>query len=455
MLGASQTTAAMPNRKEAGAVGPLLFLALLLFFFISTTPFADYGGAALIDPQVGNSNLVNQVVTLVLSAALIGYGITSRLGPGAMLQPRNVTVPLFVWFVAVSAISATPDVALRKVVLALLICTDASVFLLLPRSTRQFARLLMWGTLVMLAVAYLGVALVPGRAIHQATELIEPEHAGLWHGQFPHKNVAAAVMVLSCFIGLYIYGVGFRLGSLVILALSGVFLLHTGGKSAIAYLPVTLAIAHVFERWRWSRVPIAIGGPLLFNVMAIGCALSEEVSAFVRSIGIDPTFTARTDIWRLAVDAIGRHPILGYGFQGFWQTDDLFYSGGGTSTWAVKAYNGHNSWIDVTLTTGLPALVMVIVWLVILPLRDIARAEATGNDPALTRLFTRIWLYGLFSACLETVFFESGEPLWFMLLFAVFGLRLQAGARARQEEATETAEIRGGSPRQPSFGLQP
>ena len=65
----------------------------------------------------------------------------------------------------------------------------------------------------------------------------------------------------------------------------------------------------------------------------------------------------------------------------------------------------------------------------VLPLRDVARAERSGNDPALTRLFTRIWLYGLFQACLESLFFQGGSFIWFALLFSVFGLRFQAGAR--------------------------
>lgn len=420
-----------------GPTGALLFLALLLFFFVTTTPFADLNGAALADPQAGSSNLLNQLAAVALTAGLAAYGTRHPLAREALFQPRGLLLTLFAWFVLVSAVSSTPDVALRKVVLAAMTCLDASVFLLLPRSNRHFAKLLLVGTLIMLAVAYFGVVALPGRAIHQATETIEPEHAGLWHGQFPHKNVAAAVMVLSCLVSLFTFGAGYRAASLAALVLSAVFLVHTGGKSAIGYLPATLAVHWVFERWRWARLPIVVGGPVLFNAVAIGCALSEGMSEAVKALGIDPTFTARTDIWRLAVDAIARHPVLGYGFQGFWQTPDLFYSGG--ETWAVQAYNGHNSWIDVTLTTGVPALVLVFVWLVALPLRDIARAERSGNDPALTRLFTRIWLYGLFQACLETVFFESGEPLWFMLLFSVFGLRLQAGARAIRAPAPARA----------------
>ncbi|MDA4805321.1 hypothetical protein NY486_05360, partial [Enterobacter hormaechei] len=63
-----------------------------------------------------------------------------------------------------------------------------------------------------------------------------------------------------------------------------------------------------------------------------------------------------------------------------------------------------------------------------LPLRDIGRADKAANNPALTRLFVRVWLYGIYTACVESMFFQSGSPLWFAFLFAVFGLRLQANA---------------------------
>ncbi len=427
------TAMGRPAETPSQALGASLFLLLLTFFLVTTTPFKDLNGAGNADPQAGSSNIVNQMAALALTVGMVVYAVRHPLIRDAVLQPRALLVSLFAWFVVVSALSATPDVALRKVVLAAMTCFNASVFLLLPRSRRHFAKLLLIGVLIMLAVAYFGVAMLPARAIHQATEAVEPEHAGLWHGQFPHKNVAAAVMVVTFFIAMFCYGAGYRLLGLAAMVLSAVFLLNTGGKSAIGYLPATLLVVWVFERWRWSRIPIVVVGPLLFNLVAVGCATSEGMAALVKSLGIDPTFTNRTDIWRVALDAIARSPLLGYGFEGFWQTDDLYYSGGLGVGWAVQAFNGHNSWIDSMLTTGFPACVMLFVWLVALPLRDVTRAEASGNDPALTRLFIRIWLYGLLQSCLESIFFQSGSFMWFALLFSVFGLRLQAGARTVEE----------------------
>jgi O-antigen ligase len=265
-------------------------------------------------------------------------------------------------------------------------------------------------------------------------------NAGLWRGTFPQKNSAAAAMVLAVFFGLYAMKAWSRLVGLVIIAAAVFFLAHTGGKTATAVLPAILIATWAFERWRWLRKPMAWGGVALFNLLAVGSAVQPAISSFVAALGIDPTFTNRTDIWRFAFHAIAARPWTGYGFQDFWQTDQLVYSGDAIETWAVEAYNGHNAYLDTLLTTGALGFVLTVIWLLILPLRDIAAAEKSGNDPALTRLFIRIWLYGIFSACLESVFFANGDTVWFSLLIAVCGLRLQARARLVAEPAPHIGE---------------
>src|SRR5690606_15160947 len=116
----------------------------------------------------------------------------------------------------------------------------------------------------------------------------------------------------------------------------------------------------------------------------------------VASLGVDPTFTNRTDIWRFALTAIAERPLTGYGLQSFWQTEGLVYGGNTIETWAAAAYNGHNGYIDSLIAMGIPGLVLTVLWAVIIPIRDIGLAQRAGNDPRMTRLFIRIWLYVVF-----------------------------------------------------------
>jgi O-antigen ligase len=345
------------------------------------------------------------------------------------VRPRGVLIATLLWFAIVSMFSAHPDLALKRVVLATLTILNAGVFLLLPRSERQFAGMLSICCLITLVLAYLGVALLPQLAIHQASEIREPMNVGFWRGHFAHKNVAAAAMVIISFAGLYLYGTGRRFVGAAITLLAVVFLTQTGGKSSSAALPGILVAAWIFERWRAVRLPMVFLGIAAFNAVTIGCALSPTMRALVASLGVDPTFTNRIDIWRVGAAAVADKPLTGYGFQLFWQTDELVYSKGGTENWALTAFNGHNAYLDAAVTTGIPGLLLTLALLVWLPLRDVGRAEVRDNDPMLTRFFIRIWLYGVFAGCVESLYFQSGSLVWFMLIVSIFGLRLQASAR--------------------------
>lgn len=424
----------MRARSTAGTLGGLLFVATLLFYLVTLTPFIDLSAAGTNDAATAKSNTLNQIIYLSLTAAL---WLTVFCSPGRHLvaRPRGILIALLLWFAIVSTVSSQPDLALKRVFLATLTIVNGSILLLLPRSERQFAGLLALCCLGALGLAYVGVALMPQLAIHQANEVREPMNAGLWRGHFAHKNVAAAAMVVISFAGLYLFSTGRRLVGGLMVLLAVVFLTRTGGKSAAMALPAILAIAWVFERWRAVRIPMVVLGIAAVNILTIGCAVSPAMRDLVAQLGLDPTFTNRTDIWKIGAAAAIDNPLTGYGFQLFWQTDEMVHKGGAAASWAFAAFNGHNAYLDVAITTGIPGLILTLVLLVWLPLRDIARAEATANDSALTRLFVRIWLYGILAGCVESLFFQSGSLIWFMLVVAIFGLHLQANAHEIREPA--------------------
>lgn len=419
-----------PSAQSSGLANlaaSLLFLAIFAFYWISITPFVDLTGAGAVDPSAGNSNSLNQVLALALfGSALLFLFIRGR--NISVLGPVWLLALIIGWCVLTSLVADHPALAIKRTILIVIIAVNAAVTLLLPRSEEEFARLLGWGVLVVLALCYYGVYFLPALSIHQASEVREPMNAGLWRGIFPHKNSAAAAMVLCVFVGLFIASVRSRLVGFAIVALAAFFLSNTGGKTSILVLPAILVLAWVIERFPWSRVPVVVGGLVAFNVVAVGSALSEPLRDLVESLGVDPTFTNRTDIWRFAFTAIAERPLTGYGLESFWQTEGLVYSGNTIETWAAAAYNGHNGYIDSLITMGVPGLVLTVLWAVIMPIRDIGLAQKAGNDPRMTRLFIRIWLYVVFLGCIESVFHGGGGATWFCLLFALFGLRLQGSA---------------------------
>lgn len=416
-------------KRQPGAwLAKLLFMAVFLFFWITLDPFRDLTGAAVLDPSAGNSSLFNQIAAVLLFCCMLVYGLKHPLR-GTILQPRALMLALFSWFLLVSLISGHPMLGFKGIVLAIMVAINASIYLLLPQSERHFGQMLGWGTLLMLGVCYGGLIVSPELSIHQASELREPMNAGLWRGHFPHKNSAAAAMVIAAFFGLFVMRAWSQLTGALIVVLCFLFLINTGGKSSTAMLPAIIGVAWIFEKFRFLRAPIVLGGVGLFNLFSVGSAVFRPLGDFVTSLGIDATFTNRSDIWRFAFSALAERPFTGYGFRGFWQTSELVYSGGTVETWAVAAANGHNSYLDIALMTGIPGLVMTVIWLLVLPLRTIAQLPPEKERSPLTRLYIRVWLYAIFSGGLESLFFEGGNLAWFTLLFSLNGLQLQGSAK--------------------------
>jgi O-antigen ligase len=412
--------------RQVGVSGfpALLFVGTFLYCWVSLSPFGD------LSRLEGGSPALDQLMALGLAAIAMGFAASAGLGK-ELLRPRWMIVLAFAWLAATSLGAPEIGTALRRLFVAGLFCVNASLFLLLPRDRQHFAALLALCVGSVIALCYLGVIAMPGRAIHQASDVVEPQLAGDWRGLFDHKNIAAPAMVVLVFFSLYLAKRWSAAGGLLLAALAFVFLYQTNGKSALGLMPLSLMLAWLLEK-RPGFGTVALLMVLIgFNLMTVGAAFEPAIRDFVAGLGIDATFTARADVWNLALTAILERPWTGYGFQSFWQTETLLASEAATETWAVNAAHAHNAYLDMLLDGGVIAFTLLVTWLVILPLRDIGRAYSRGADASLTRLYARIWVFGLLVACLESNFFTYIGPMWFSLLVAIFGLNLQGRVEAR------------------------
>jgi O-antigen ligase len=114
---------------------------------------------------------------------------------------------------------------------------------------------------------------------------------------------------------------------------------------------------------------------------------------------------------------------MGYGFAAFWGSTEVVYGMGGSSVWGNAAGQAHNSYLNLALTIGIPGSALTVLWLIVLPLADYYRSALGEANFAPRLLFLRTCLYGACASSFESVFFEM-TAVWFMLLLAVFGLRL-------------------------------
>ena len=174
----------------------------------------------------------------------------------------------------------------------------AAVMLLLPRNLRHFADLVAIATVAVLALCYVGLLLAPQLAIHQATDFLEPEHAGSWRGAFPHKNQAGAMMAVFVFVGLFVARMRSLAAGVAIVAAAVIFLVMTRSKTPIGLLPLTLGadLAHHADAPPTRRRPDRgrIGRDVQSAFDRLG--LFRLVQAILQATMSDPSFTGRSDI---------------------------------------------------------------------------------------------------------------------------------------------------------------
>jgi O-antigen ligase len=428
------TVASTSNLDERSAdsggrlIRSALFLATFLLVWVTASPFPDLADPKVLDP-VGDGNALGQGLTLLLTAALGAFVLIkdARLALKAVTPVLVLTV---LWFALSAAASAHADLAARRLVLSVFIILQATVFLLLPRDREHFARLLAVGAAIVLVLCYGGVLFAPEHAIHQSFDLAEPELAGNWRGLFTHKNGAGAAMVLLVFIGIFIVrAFNVAIGAIII-ALATIFLVFTESKSPIRLLPLVLVITYLMALARGPAVKLLLAAsmPITICILTIGSVTLAPVETLVGSLLSDPTFTGRNDIWRFTVDHIGQRPLLGFGFQAFWGTSELVQAWTYLESWGYRASDAHSGYLNLAVMTGIVGLVLALSWIFVQPFRDYVRTPPERRDPALTMLFLQIWLLGLCEAGFESVFFDGGNCLWFMMVVAIVGLRLQATA---------------------------
>ncbi|MFK3779987.1 Wzy-type polysaccharide biosynthesis protein UppW [Agrobacterium sp. NPDC089420] len=421
------------DQRGRGYWRDALFCVTFLYFTVGFSPYISLSSTYLGSAMAAGSNLLNQLTAILLLFSFIAFMAKER-SFSIIFAPRLLLAAIFGWFVFTSLVGEAPLFSLRRLAMCAIICVLAAGFLQLPRTERHFTALLAACALIILFLCYFGVVALPSRSIHQASDALEPLLAGDWRGVFRHKNEAASVMAVLIIVGIYLCKRWSFIGGLSVTLLSLVFLVRSGGKTALGLMPIILATGWFILRWPRWRYAVVTLFLALFAVVIVGTTVDPVFSQMLTTMGLDASFTGRTDIWTVAIDYIRQSPLFGYGYQAFWRSDALMSSFTENNTWATTAPDSHNGYFDLLLAGGVPGLVLVLVWIYLLPLHYLGKMNVATRNSALTRLYVGVWLYVLLFGFLETIFFLSTGFVWFFLVVAVVGLHLQANASLVEDE---------------------
>lgn len=433
------------DEQRRGYWRDALFYVTFLYFTVGFSPYISLSSTYQGSAMAAGSNLLNQLTAIILFFSFLAFMAKER-SFSILFMPRLLMAAIFGWFVLTSVAGEAPLFSLRRLVMCAIICVLAGGFLQLPRTERHFTTLLATCALIILFLCYFGITVLPSRSIHQASDALEPLLAGDWRGVFRHKNEAASVMAVLIIVGIYLSKRWSFIGGLSVLLLSLVFLVKSGGKTALGLMPIIIATGWFILRWPRWRYPVVTLFLAVFALVTVGTTVDPVFSQMLTKLGLDASFTGRRDIWTVAIDYIRQSPLLGYGYQAFWRSDALMSSFTENNTWATTAPDSHNGYFDLLLAGGVPGLMLVMVWIYLLPLQYLGKMnDATRNSP-LTRLYVGVWLYVLLYGFLETLFFLSTGFVWFFLIVAVMGLHLQANASLVEDEAEGEPDRTGAAP---------
>jgi len=347
-------------------------LAIAAMAILLTLTLLGPAMTTLGDTESGAGNAVRQ----------LGYAVVFGLALIAMRPlkhpERLAVVPWFFWLALAwcwlsLAWALDPGVAVRRLVLTTIVIWSvfAVVRQLGVERTLLFVRIAL---IAILIVNYIVVLMFPAIGLHDLgsdDQLL----VGKWRGMMGHKNQAGLVCALTIlFFSFDRRKVPYPVLAGVI-ALSIVFLWFSASKTSLALVFVAVAVGFGLEKLKAVRGSRPSLSPMWRNALLIGASIAllplihfgVQSDLFLNYIADSSGLTGRTEIWAAMMRYYLNNPVFSAGYGSFWNIGNaspiLTYGQG----WVKDVAEGHNGYLDLLVTIGLPGIVLVLMATLIVP----------------------------------------------------------------------------------------
>ena len=308
----------------SGAVLPLLF----------SDPHYDYlEGSPAIRMVFGSCYLVAAIIALIHFRQVASMAARSK----ALIAMVVLAFASILW-------AESPSMVLRRA--GALLGTTLTGILWAARFTpAERLRVLSWALRILAAASLVFVILFPRIAIGQ-----DVVHPGDWIGVFGHKNrlgsLVAMAFLVDCFRPLRRFWRAAWLGLYLLL------LVKSGSATPLAGLLGTWVFMQIYKELRFRRhlsiraITLAIVPATAFLLIAgVGTGLLQRV------LGRSADLSGRTELWQAMIPAIFRHPLLGYGYGGFWAGASKEYYAVLRHIYWIPMY-AHNGYLEMMISLG-------------------------------------------------------------------------------------------------------
>jgi O-antigen ligase len=404
---------------------------ILTILLVSFRPFQPGGAGGASE----GGDIINQLGFGAVGAAslFLMLSVVDRRVLVALISPWWALMMVFVLLSVQHSLN--PPGAFRAVMFMMMGLLGVLSALSLAGGADGFSKVLAVACGTVLVLSFMGIVLLPDLAKHTVFSE-EPEHAGLWRGIYSHKNVAGPVIAGISFVGLYLFRRGWRLMGLSLGIGALIFLSNTGSKTSALLSPMVILLVvgpGIFGARALASFSVFLT-ICAFALATVGTVLFKPLQELREWIAPGATYTGRTELWKFAFGNLADRPWTGFGFESFWFTPFVREGEKDISLdWDIRgAVHGHNGYVDIALTMGIPALCAALMALIIMPLADYARVQKTRENVLMADLFLMIFTFSALNAFLESFFFRRADPVWLLFLMAVFGLRLVSRFEVRK-----------------------
>lgn len=269
---------------------------------------------------------------------------------------QNSLAWLFLAFLLLSFLwSYEPDMTLKRGI-AIVGTSAFGLYIASRYSPKEQLQILGWSFGIISLLSWVYGLLLPQYGVMGGV------HSGTWRGIYTHKNTLGKMMVPSIIVFLlllrnrhyrWLKGLG--------LAASVALLLLSTSKSALVISVLLLAMLGVCYSLRlYYKLLVTVLSGVALASGAVLLAITFNAEKLVTFLGKDLTLTGRTDIWVRVIDKIQHRPLLGYGYQGFWQGWESI----GAEIWRGEGWSvphAHNGFLDLCLELGLLGLSIFLI----------------------------------------------------------------------------------------------
>jgi len=265
---------------------------------------------------------------------------------------------------------------------------------------------------------------------------------GAWQGVFGSKNELGHAMAMAAAVAATYYQApnSRRVWAAITFLLAVGLLGLSGSKGALVVMFAGLLIFPLSQVWRVR--PGLTGTAALAAFAACGVVattLAGNSDTVLNLLGRDATLTGRTPLWALIWERIKLHPLLGYGYGGFWlqwdpPSGDIWRISMRTGGWLPP--NGHNGFIDLLAELGFAGLGAFLISFA----SNVGRAlRLVRESVSAVDLFPLLFLYLLLLSNLtESVLVTHNSLLWLLYVAFTIQLALEAGGSRSHPIAART-----------------